>query len=125
MFPAITRSQGGFLTVLRYILRNPEAAGICRWDKYRWSSASSYLTGMTDGVTDITQAYAIIGDKDQLYMYINENRDDAETEVYEPEIESRRKLITDSAALQISSQKPGRHLLHLFRKWHLPPEKRS
>ncbi|MCR5205081.1 MAG: transposase [Lachnospiraceae bacterium] len=33
-----------FLTVLRYVLRNPEKAGICATDKYRWSSYSLCFT---------------------------------------------------------------------------------
>ncbi len=34
--------ERGYLTVLRYILRNPEKAGFCRTEEYRWSSFSSY-----------------------------------------------------------------------------------
>ncbi len=32
----------GYLTVLRYILRNPEKAGFCKTEKYQWSSFGSY-----------------------------------------------------------------------------------
>ncbi len=32
----------GYLTVLRYILRNPEKAGFCKTEKYRWSSYGSF-----------------------------------------------------------------------------------
>ena len=32
-----------FMTVFRYILRNPEKAGICKTESYRWSSFSDYF----------------------------------------------------------------------------------
>lgn len=32
----------GYLTVLRYILRNPEKAGFCKTAEYRWSSFNSF-----------------------------------------------------------------------------------
>lgn len=34
--------ERGYLTVLRYILRNPEKAGFCSTEEYAWSSYSSY-----------------------------------------------------------------------------------
>ena len=34
--------ERGYLAVLRYILRNPEKAGFCGTEEYRWSSYSSY-----------------------------------------------------------------------------------
>ena len=36
-----------FKTVLRYILQNPEKAGLQKTEKYRWSSFSSYYSGGT------------------------------------------------------------------------------
>ena len=38
------KNNAYFLNALRYILRNPEAAGICSWNLYQWSSAKCYLT---------------------------------------------------------------------------------
>lgn len=32
-----------FKTVYRYILQNPQKAGICHWEKYKWSSVQSLM----------------------------------------------------------------------------------
>lgn len=38
-------NQRYLLTLLRYIHQNPEKAGICATDKYRWSSYKNYING--------------------------------------------------------------------------------
>ena len=58
-----------FLTVLRYILQNPVAAGICKYpSEYRYSSASEYLED-AKGITDTDFACSLLG-KD-LKEYLN------------------------------------------------------
>lgn len=42
-----------FLSVLRYIHENPEAAGICRAKDYKWSSYQAYLLGSPFVRTDL------------------------------------------------------------------------
>ena len=63
-----------YLTVLRYILRNPEKAGICRTEKYRWSSYHAY--GDKKSFLEQSHTYELIRDKQEYYDYINtENHD--------------------------------------------------
>ena len=58
-----------FMTVLRYILQNPVAAGICKYpSEYRYSSASEYLED-AKGITDTDFACSLLG-KD-LKEYLN------------------------------------------------------
>ncbi len=38
----VVEDESYFLTVFRYILQNPEKAGICRTDEYGWSSFAEY-----------------------------------------------------------------------------------
>ena len=101
--------DSGYLTVLRYILRNPEEAGICRWSKYLWSSAASYLSGKSDGLTDISRAYNMIGGRENLYLYIDkhdEQSDSIDCE-FEHDLNIKRKIIPDNDAFQIICQVTG------------------
>jgi putative transposase len=69
-----------FLTVLRYILRNPIKAGLCkRIEEYKWSSYSEYIKG--SGTTDTQYALDILSRKkeeqrDVFMEYINTSTDD-------------------------------------------------
>ncbi len=63
-----------YLTVLRYILRNPEKAGICRTEKYRWSSYHAY--GDESSFLEQSVTYGFFGDEQEYRDYINtENHD--------------------------------------------------
>ncbi len=63
-----------YLIVLRYILRNPEKAGICRTEKYRWSSYHTY--GDKNSFLEQSLTYKLMGDKQEYLDYINtENYD--------------------------------------------------
>ena len=75
------------LTVFRYILRNPEKAGICRASEYRWSSYTSYGdkksfvdTGVLEGyIRNEAEYTAWIAEPtdDECMEYIPPKRDDA------------------------------------------------
>ena len=54
-----------FLTVNRYIIQNPENAGICDTKSYRWSSLCVYDSPVS--FVDITLASAILGGPDKYY----------------------------------------------------------
>lgn len=63
-----------YLTVLRYILRNPEKAGICVTEKYRWSSYRAY--GDSSSFLDQSLTYELIKDEQEYHDYITaENHD--------------------------------------------------
>lgn len=64
-----------FKTVLRYILRNPVAAGICNSpEEYPYSSAGEYLLGQK-GITDTTLVYERFGEE-ELKGFIMQDNDD-------------------------------------------------
>ena len=64
-----------FKTVLRYILRNPVAAGICNSpEEYPYSSVGEYFHGMK-GITDTTFAFAISGKRELREFILQENED--------------------------------------------------
>jgi REP element-mobilizing transposase RayT len=63
-----------FITVLRYILRNPVKAGICENpEAYELSSAKDYYDG--GGMTDTAFAEEIIG-QDELLRFLSEPNED-------------------------------------------------
>ena len=66
--------ERAYLSVLRYILRNPEKAGICRTEEYRWSSYSSY--GEINSFLDQTLTWELLGSKESFTGFVGEeNRD--------------------------------------------------
>ena len=84
-----------FLTVLRYILRNPVKAGMCKEvESYAYSSAGEYFSDIL-GITDTEFAKSLIG-TDKLKKFISENCDDNCLDIQPP---SHR--ITDSAAQKL------------------------
>ena len=62
------------VTVFRYILRNPEKAGICRASEYRWSSYALY--GNRKSFVDTGALEEIIGDKTAYEAWISEENED-------------------------------------------------
>ena len=84
-----------FFTVLRYILRNPVKAGLCKEvESYAYSSAGEYFSDIL-GITDTEFAKSLIG-TDKLKKFISENCDDNCLDIQPP---SHR--ITDSAAQKL------------------------
>lgn len=71
-----------YLTVLRYILRNPVKAGICRHPaEYPYSSCYEYLS-MNTHLTDTEFTFSLIA-AEQLKEYILEDNDDECLEINE------------------------------------------
>ena len=67
----------GLLSVYRYILRNPEKAGICKAAKYAWSSYREY--GRADGITDTSLIFELLGGQDGFETFLgaaDENEDE-------------------------------------------------
>lgn len=64
----IISNDAALLAVFRYILNNPQKAGIARSTEYQWSSIREY--GRTDGITDSTIVYNMIGEKEELYDFL-------------------------------------------------------
>lgn len=57
--------------VFRYILRNPEDAGLCAADQYPWSSYWAY--GSDRGLTDTSALHELLGDFSSYAVYISES----------------------------------------------------
>ncbi len=62
------------VTVFRYILRNPEKAGICKAPEYRWSSYDMYGNGKA--LADTGALEEIIGDRAAYDAWMAEENDD-------------------------------------------------
>ena len=57
------------LTVYRYILKNPEKAGIAVAEKYPWSSFAEY--GRSGGLTDTSLLVSMIGSADDFARFLS------------------------------------------------------
>lgn len=82
------------LTVYRYILQNPEKAGICKAEEYPWSSWKA-MEGQKS-ICDITQMQEIAGSRQLLKEYVLQKNDDVCLEA-----ETSHSL-TDTEALEVA-----------------------
>lgn len=67
-------SEEYFVTVARYIIQNPEKAGISKASEYKWSSYNSYRKKRTFISTDILISY--FGNIDLLYKFLDMQNND-------------------------------------------------
>ena len=58
-----------FLTVTRYIIQNPEKAGICKAFDYRWSSLYHYDS--PENFVDISIATNMLGGNERFFRFVN------------------------------------------------------
>jgi len=71
-----------FLTVLRYIHRNPTKAGLCKTvGEYKWSSYNEYIR--KSAIIDSDFALEIIG-RDRFVDFMNEESDDQCLDYFDP-----------------------------------------
>lgn len=68
-FPIETESY--FLNAIRYIHNNPQKAGICKTEEYRWSSFNNYASGK--GICDTSLLLSIIGGSSQFLNFSKED----------------------------------------------------
>ena len=64
-----------YLVVLRYILRNPEKAGICKTEEYKWSSYDLY--GDDKSFLDQTYTCELLCDRDEFLHFITSDCHDS------------------------------------------------
>lgn len=69
----VINSNSYLMTAMRYILHNPEKAGICSFKKYKWSSFSEIEKG---GFCDIKKPCEIAGNKQALLDFICSDSND-------------------------------------------------
>lgn len=103
-------SERYLLTVFRYILRNPQKAGICTADEYKWSSYKDYDSANT--FVNTSFLVNLIGDFEQYEKFIMEDNKDSCLE-YSPkrktddeakEILYKYLLTSDGTKLQLKSK---------------------
>ena len=86
------------LSVFRYILKNPQAAGICPFDQYPWSSFKLY--GSRSSFVDTELLCGMLGSFEHYVEYLSEESDDECMEYYSAKL-------TDERAKQIIREKLG------------------
>ena len=67
------RDEAYLLSAFRYILNNPQKAGICAAEEYPWSSVKEY--GRPDGITDTTMLCEMIGSVDLFLHFLSQPGD--------------------------------------------------
>ncbi len=87
------------MNALRYILHNPEVAGIGNWRTYRWSSAKCYLRGVPDGITADQRALEIMGSRKELCLFLDKASNKEQSKLAEPA--DLRHGFSDAAAVKI------------------------
>lgn len=108
-----------FLTVLRYILRNPINAGMEHTlGTYRWSSYHAYL-GDGEHFTDIDLALSIAGSREDLLRFLQEENKDRAMDV----TSTCRTGLTDTAAVAMAQKITGCNHPSAFQD--LPRQKRE
>ncbi len=107
-----------FICALRYIIRNPDEAGMRKWIDYKWSSASDYINESSIGITDTQFAFDMLGKKQGVIALFDAP---LTRKLAEPVI--RRRSITDADALKIISTS-AESLNYDFRN-NIPIELRS
>ena len=63
-----------FLAVYRYILRNPEAAGICGWEDYPWSNAVEIQNNTEFGIADNVFIMGLVGNEKILRSFVSSSK---------------------------------------------------
>lgn len=70
----IIEGNRNFLMVFRYILKNPQKAGICKASEYPWSSYALYEKPLA--FMELSQIHELLGDQKNYEEFINETTDD-------------------------------------------------
>lgn len=96
-----------FLTVLRYILMNPEVAGIGSHDTYRWSNYGEFV--QDGGWTDAKSIYEIVlKDRDEFLSLLSSKEED---DICDAELSP----ITDDMTTNIVKRVVGGDAISVFR----------
>ena len=86
-----------FLTVLRYIIRNPIKAGMeSELGNYRWNCYVDYSLNVEDSLVDRGFAYELAGSFEALMNYIRQQNEDSVMDIGEKE-----ETVTDDRAFEI------------------------
>lgn len=86
------------LTVVRYIHKNPEHAGICSTRTYRWSSYRDYISGT--GMIDESIVMGLFGNKESFVAFHDEDDMSAAC----TDISRGRKLLDEDTAVRVARE---------------------
>ena len=92
------KDNAHFLNALRYILQNPEKAGICAWDAYPWSSAGCYRSQIDDEITDTSIPLAMLSGRESFLRFMKSSSDGTDFPLAEP-VQGRKGISDFSARL--------------------------
>ena len=84
-------SDSYLMTAMRYILHNPQKAGICPVDAYRWSSYYEFKNG---GFCDIKQPCKIAGSKKALLDFLCTQNEDQCIDIHQNYVQSEKDIIS-------------------------------
>ncbi len=115
-------SEQYLLTVFRYILNNPQKAGICRTSDYEWSSYSQYSA--SDTFVQIQLFHTLIGNQEAYDLFLNAANDDECLEYETPKKDDewaktiiRKCLNCDTGTVLQSYERSNRdHALSMLKK---------
>lgn len=81
-------------TVLRYVIRNPDEAGLAQFDVYPWSSYPELLRLKPQTVTDVDKTLELLGKKqlDKDFFYSKEQSQKVLLDDLDPESQDRKTL---------------------------------
>lgn len=103
------------LTVFRYILNNPQKAGICPASAYRWSSYHQFHAARAghNSIVDTSLLYSLIGGSKAYQEYLQMGSDD---QCMEYELSVRDEKWAKSVVHQCLGGKSGTYLQSLGKK---------
>lgn len=92
------------LNVHKYIHRNPEKDGICKMEKYRWSSYQEYIgeNNITD--TELILSLFDTNKKKAIEIWKKYHESTVNEHIYEDEYEVKSKLTDDEAINEIKNR---------------------
>ena len=91
-----------FKTVIRYILKNPEKALICKAETYVWSSCAEYK-GEKTSITDTDYVIHHFGSRQKLLLFLKEENDDKCLEITPPAMTDTRAQKIIREVLSVNS----------------------
>lgn len=88
-------TESYYLTALRYIVRNPVSAGLCRFpQEYRYGSGPEYID-FRPGITDTENTFSLISKSDLKAFLIADNKDQC------LDIDQNYKRLSNQSAMEL------------------------
>ncbi len=100
-------NEGYLLTVFRYILQNPQKAGICTAKNYEWSSYAQFDDPRA--FVDTSAIKPVIGDREQFEFFMKEQQEDDCLEYERPKRDDNwaRSVLCDALGVRSGTEIQG------------------